>query len=194
MNLRVFSTGAATLALGVFALAFTNGMKSMASGPKVGGDVYPFEPQHVTGPDMNTNTCPVCKYGNSPAVQVWVNGDSTQNVVKIAQTLEGGMATHPKFHAFLVFLPEKGATKTATESKLKAIASKAHLKKVALVYITPASQGAIKEYQINTSSSVKNTVFFYSKLAVVDHFVNLKADGSGLQALKGGINKAVAHG
>lgn len=183
-------------ALPVLALAgFRYAGTSSESGPKVGGDVYAFQPTHVTGPDKGTNTCPVCKYGKEPAAQVWVNNDDPGNVVKIAKTLESAIdkdGLH-KFRAFVVYIPGKGQTDAAMTAKLSSLAAKNGIDKVAFTFVNGESRDAISQYQINTDPSVKNTVFVYRDRTVQANFVNLKADDAGLAKLQASIAKAVRN-
>lgn len=174
-------------ALAVAAMAgFANPLES---GVKVGESVSAFEPFHVTGPDKGTNTCPVCKYGATPAAQIWVNGDDLDNVGKLAKNLEARIekAGSKKLKTFFVFLDP------SVESKLPSMAEKLGLKYVALTYVKGPEDEATKTYGINTSSEVKNTVMVYSKRQVLANIVNLKADEKGLKELDSAIDKALAN-
>ena len=93
----------ALVGLPLLALAAGGALKS---GPQAGEMVSAFEPVHVTGPDAGTRTCPVCKYGKIPAVQVWVNGDRSENVAKIADALEAAikMEGPDQLKGFIVFI------------------------------------------------------------------------------------------
>ena len=182
MNLVKFlSVGVAVASI----CAFTNPLES---GVKVGESVSAFEPFHVTGPDKGTNTCPVCKYGVTPAAQIWVNGDDLSNVAKLAKNLEARIdkAGTRKLKTFFVFLDPK------VKDQLPGLAAKYNLKNVAFTYVQGPSDEAAKTYEINTSSAVKNTVMVYSKRQVVANMVNLKADPSGLKQLNAAIDQALA--
>ncbi|MBX3114585.1 MAG: hypothetical protein KF824_04815 [Fimbriimonadaceae bacterium] len=168
----------AALALPVFASAPDSGLK-------VGEMTSAFEPHHVSGPDKGTDTCPVCKYGNRPAVQVWVNGDAPENVVAIANDLDKKMASSKaEFRAFVVYLThcEKCVEMSGT------IAGKVKGEKVAVTNL-PIDSPAVGDYKVNTDTAVKNTVFVYKNRKVVAKFVNLKGDEAGLKALNAAIAK-----
>lgn len=152
------------------------GTGKLSSGIKVGENVSAFMPHHVTGADANTNTCPVCKYGMIPAVQVWVNGDSPKNVEKIAKDLDARIhqAGDSNHKGFIVFVEPTNVDKTKLEANLKAMAADANLHHVALTYVT-TDNDAIKDYQINLNPGVKNTVFVYNNRKVESKFVNLNA-------------------
>lgn len=175
---------ATTVAGALCAFSFTQ-----ESGVRVGESVSAFEPFHVTGADRGTYTCPVCKYGPVPAVQIWVNTDNLVNVGKLAQTLETRIdkAGSRNLKTFFVFLDPK------LKTVLPGFASKYQLKNVALLYVQGANDEATKAYGINTSPEVKNTVMVYTKRQVVANYVNLKSDAKGLEALNGAVDKALAQ-
>lgn len=174
----------ATLAVLLPTLALSLGV--VESGLKVGNEVPAFEPKHVTGPDKDTETCPVCKYGMTPAVQVWVNNDSAENIGKLAKTLEGEIAKlgTRKFKTFFIFQANRKA-------ELAPLAAKLGLKNVALAYVPSFKGDAAKEYAINPSTEVKNTVIVYSNREVVKNYVNLSADEAGLNSLTSAVQLAV---
>lgn len=162
------------------------------SGLGVGEMVTAFEPTHVTGPDAGTQTCPVCKYGNIPAVQVWVNGDKMENVAKIADTLEASikMEGPAKMKGFVVFIKPQGVSSSALAGQLKMIAQKCHLSNVALLYVDGPTAEPVGQYKINTSSTVKNTVLVYHDRKVDANFVNLKGTDEGIKSLKIALMKS----
>jgi protocatechuate 3,4-dioxygenase, beta subunit len=162
------------------------------SGLKPGEMVTPFAPTHVTGADKGTTTCPVCKYGKTPAVQVWVNGDKPSNIDNIATTLEGAikMEGPNKVKAFVIFVKPANQSKARFSARLKAMASRDHLENVALLYVDGNKSEAVEQYKINTSGHVKNTVIVYHDETVNANFVNLSGDEKGLMALKNAMMKA----
>lgn len=187
-NLTKYSLGA-LVALPLFALATGGALKS---GLQTGEMVSAFEPSHVTGPDAGTKTCPVCKYGKTPAVQVWVNGDKPENISKIADALEASikMEGSDKLKGFIIFIKPKSMTDDALQGQLKMVADKCHLTNVALAYVDGPKSEFVGQYKINTSSDVKNTVIVYHDMKVNANFVNLKGDEKGLNSLKGAMMQA----
>jgi len=174
----------AACAVVAFALPAIAG--SVKSGLEVGEMVTPFHPTHVSGPDKGTDTCPPCKYGALPAVQVWVNNDDEANVMAIAKSLSSEVkASKADLKAFVIKLSNCDACVTAT----KEMAGKASLDNIAMAYL-PSKDKAIQNYKVNTDASVKNTVFVYRDRKVVAKFVNLKADKAGLGELHAAIAKA----
>ena len=175
-------------AISTIAAAWGTGLKS---GLSIGEIAVPFRPTHVTGPDAGTNTCPLCKYGPVPAVQVWINGDKWENVEKIAETLEDQIAKAGpnRLKSFLVFIKPAGVSDRSEASQLKMLAAKCGLHNVGLVYVDGPSDDAVTRYKINTAASVKNTVVFYHDKTVCGNLVNVQGDGKGLASLKSALQK-----
>lgn len=180
----------ALISFAALALAPAFGAFGMDSGLPKGANLPAFDPTHVTGPDAGTNTCPVCKYGPTPAVQVWVNGDSLDHVAAIAKNLESKLASTnsagtPKLKAFVVFVNK--TNDSGLPAKLQQLAAKNGLKQVSLVWVT-AGNRAVSEYAINLDPKIKNTVFVYRNRTVQSKFVNLEATTKGI----GSLNSAIA--
>ena len=157
------------------------------SGLKVGEMVSAFHPTHVVGPHKGTDACPPCTYGNTPAVRVWVNGDNAENVANIAKLLDKrvGKWNSKNFVAFVIYVTDS-STKGSTVKQIEDVAAKSGAK-IAMAWIDKGNDG-IKDYNINTSSEVKNTVLVYNKRMVANKFVNFKADEKGLAQLNAAID------
>lgn len=154
------------------------------SGLAVGESVTPFHPVHVTGPNKGTKACPPCTYGNKPQVQVWVNGDSLENVAKIAGLLNKTATKNETFKGFVIFLTD--AT-SETEKTLQEVNKKFGYDAIAMATLAPGDT-AVKNYKVNLDAEVKNTVFVYKDKKVTAKFVNLEATEKGL----GMLNEAIA--
>ncbi len=165
---------------------------AVKSGLQPGEMVTAFEPSHVTGPDAGTNTCPICKYGKTPAVQVWVNGDKTENIAKIADTLEAAikMEGSNKLKGFIIFIKPSNVSSEIMAGQLKMVAEKCKLSNVALTFVDGPKSEFIGQYKINAASNVKNTVIVYHDMKVDSNFVNLQGNEKGLKSLKGAMMKA----
>lgn len=174
------------IAMGVFALS---AFAALTSGLGKGEQVVPFHPDHISGPLANTSNCFPCTFQNRPQTQVWVNGDSLENVAKIAQTLDAAMAKYSKneFKAMIVFLatPAKVAE---TKANLKAHLAKTNFKNID-VAVLATNHEAVGDYKINLKA--KNTVFVYRNWKVANKMVDLKADQAGLASLDAAISQIV---
>ncbi len=169
------------------AVGALSNMIGLNSGLDKGDNVPAFEPTHVTGADKNTETCPVCKYGALPAVQVWVNQGPSGDHMKIAKTLEAEMAKFNAgklaFKSFMIFKSNDGAQ---IAPKLVQLAKLADVQDVAMAWLPPTDD-AYKGYRINPGA--KTTILIYKNRKVQDKFVDLKIDEAGLKQLKTSIEK-----
>ncbi|HRF59269.1 MAG TPA: hypothetical protein PLH94_05065 [Fimbriimonadaceae bacterium] len=166
-----------SIALGVLALAAF--ATNANSGLSVGEKVSAFHPTHVSGPLKDSTNCFPCTFKNRPQVQVWVNGDSMENVAAIAKMLDAKMRDDREFKALIVFVTNDAAT---TAKALKAAGKMPGLETVGMAYLSPKDE-AITAYKINLSGDVKNTVFVYKDWTVAAKMVNLKGDETGLKSL-----------
>jgi hypothetical protein len=170
------------------AVALAGGVNS---GLNKGEDITPFHPSHFAGPLANSTSCFPCTFQNRPQVQVWVNGDNPANVAKIAKSLSAAMKANQKseFKALVVFVAE-GATAEKAKTFGLELAKREGLSGLAMATISP-NDASIKNYKINLSPEVKNTVLVYRNWKVQDKLVNVSADAKGLKALDASIDSVV---
>lgn len=186
---------AALLALGVAVAVVPVLAKpaALSSGIEKGGALPAFNPTHVTGPDRDSNTCPVCRYPTNPAVQAWINTDDEKNVVALASALEKTARANAqqKLKVFVVFMNPNREPAEGIAGRLARIGAAAKLERVSLVYLPGPDAEAVKEYAVNTDARVRNTVFVYRNRTVSAKFVNLTADGRGVSALDAAVHKTL---
>jgi len=100
-------------------------------------------------------------------VQVFVNTDSTDDVVAIAKQLSQAVKRHAKdeLKAFLVFIKadEKEVAKLAEDNKID---------NIGFLLLKGSDDPALKGYKINTDKDVRNTVIVYTHKTVTSKFVN----------------------
>lgn len=172
-------TAIAALAIPAIALNPVN------SGLEVGEMLTPFHPTHVAGPDAGTDTCPPCKYGARPAVQIWANMDDPANIKGLAAAVSKSVASSKhELKGFVVNLAHCDKCVEGT----KTFAKDSKLNNIGITYLK-ADTPYVKNYKINTDSAVKNTVIVYKNKKVAAKFVNLKADEAGLKQLSAAIAK-----
>jgi len=150
------------------------------------GDYVPaYDPFHVTGPDAGTATCPVCKYINRPMVQVWINGESDENVAKIAKVLQSAAVKYSKdpndFKGFLVWLIDK-SDESATKTHLTELAKTSAAPNVAFAYLDKTEE-AVKNYEFPLNGNVRNIVLVYVKRKVVAKYINIDTSEATLRDL-----------
>lgn len=161
-------------------VAFSNA-QTLTSGLEIGSGCPAFDPYHVSGPDKNSTTCPMCKYGSrSQGVMVWVNDTDWKSLEPILTRLEDEIGARGlrRFRVFVVYMnpdrkPIGEVMREATDA-----ASRLKLRQVALTVIPgPDDPKSARLYQLNTNDLVKNTVFIYSKRRVVYKTINLTMAG-----------------
>ena len=155
------------------------------SGVNVGGMLLSFRPSHLTGPDKGTNVCPLCQYPKDPAVQVWVTGDDTANVLALAGFLDQQSAAHAKnkLKTFVVFASPQHRLDVEVAKSTAQAAVKNGLKRVSIVYVGNGDLKASEDNDISPEPNIKNTIFVYKERKVSAKFVNLRADAKGTAEL-----------
>lgn len=179
------------IALGGLAVATAIVLAGSNSGLDKGERVVPFRPNHIMGPLANTTNCFPCTFQNRPQVQVWVNGESNDNIKSFAKTLDTAMGKYKtkEFKAMVVVVTKQG-TEEAKMKEIGSLLKPLNLKNVDVSIIGTGNE-AVGEYKINTGTDVKNTIFAYRNWMVKDKWVNAKADAKGLTALNTAIDQLV---
>lgn len=177
----------AGITLAAFAIAAV-AVAAPKSGLKAGEGIAPFHPTHITGPMAGSDKCFPCTFQNRPQIMVFVNGDSSDNVAKIAKQLEKAVDANKskELKAMIVMIAPKSEW-AGMKPKIEAKAKANKLNDIAIAMLEPTHE-AIKDYKINTGKDVKNTVFFYRNWKVARTEVNLKADSKGMSAMTAGVS------
>ena len=155
--------------------------QDLTSGLEIGANCPAFDPHHVSGPDKNSKTCPMCKYGiRSQGLIIWVNDTDWKTLEPILARLENEASTRGlrRFRVFVVYMnPERKPVGDAMR-EASDVANRLKLKQVALTVIPkPDDPESAKIYNINTDSQIRNTVLVYSKRKVVYKTTNLAEKG-----------------
>ena len=152
------------------------------AGLKTGEKVSAFHIQHVSGPLAKKVACFPCTFQNRPQVQVWVNGDSAENVGAIAKVLDNQMTAHKdeEFKALIVLI-HNDSNKAKVEALAQAIPAKYGAKQIG-VALTSQDHKSVSDYKIDLSK--KNTVYAYKNWTVTGTWndVDAKKNGKALNA------------
>lgn len=172
------------------ALAVTAFAGGSSSGLKPGESVTPFHPKHLAGPLAGTTNCFPCTFQNRPQVQIWVNGDSPENVAKLAKALDDAMGKYQgkEFKALVVILTDGNDSKAA--DMVKGLVKDKGLNRVGIA-LGDKNAEFVKDYKINIGKEIKNTVITYKNWTVAKNIVNLSTDATGLGALHAAIAEVV---
>ena len=160
------------------------------SGLAVGDRVPAYEPHHILGPDKDSDTCPVCKYGALPAVQVWIGSERRDNLFAITRRLSTLVSKYEASHlkAFVIFVKQDGMAKEEFEKSILGWMKPIAVSNVGVAYVNEGDP-AIAEYKINRENAVLNTVIVYRRGFVGTKVVNL--DESGLAQLDEAVAEIV---
>jgi citrate lyase gamma subunit len=166
---------------------------SANSGLKPGEKITPFHPEHLSGPLAGTTNCFPCTFKAAPQVQVWVHGDTVENAVGIAKSLETAAGHHKTdgVKGMVVFVAPAGKT-DETKAMAKEVIAQSGVKEIAVAVID-AGHKAVEAYKINLGKDVRNTVIAYKDWTVVKTDVNVEAKGqTECGALCAAVEAAVA--
>lgn len=165
--------------LALFALPVA--AQQLSSGLDIGANCFAFDPHHVSGPDRNTTTCPMCKYGaRSQGVIIWINDADWKSIEPLLLRMESEIKARGlrNFRVFVVYMNPNGLTKADLIKEAQAKAKELKLDKVALTCVlSPTDPESAALYKINPDKAVKNTVLVYSKRKVIHKVINLEATG-----------------
>lgn len=143
---------------------------SIKSGPQPGERLAgPFHPLNVTGKAAGEKHCLYCENGENPVAMVFAR-EVTPEVAKLIKQIDVATQKHTdcSMGSFVVFL---GEDKAELEKQLKALASKASLKKIVLSIDNPAGP---KGYKVAKDADV--TVVLYTDRTAKANFAFKKGE------------------
>lgn len=132
---------------------------------RVGESAASFDPHHITGPFAGNDVCPVCEYTKLPQVYYWVQNESDENVVKIAQAIQAGVGPldKKKVKAFVVFANLKGKP-DQEYGHAQALATQANTPDVSFTVIKNPASGHLAHYRIDREG--KSVLYFVKDIKV----------------------------
>ncbi len=159
--------------------------KGATSGKAIGEDVLSFTPYHAYGPDQNTYTCPICKYGWYQGILYFVgNHPNWDHIEAWLAFLEKESQKRTKYlKVYFVYGNSNDFDHDARRRKLEALGDKLNLKELALTFVPSFDdhKSEINYNQINPE--VQNTFVIYKRSRIVAKFVNLEPNLSHFDTL-----------
>lgn len=146
---------------------------SVQSGLELGDNCPAFDPLHLSGADINSKACPMCKYGYGQGVMVWFKGHQLSKLKQFARLMEDAMQKKGErsLRVFLVYINEPGSGGMSKED-IKKWCNEQGLKKVAVVWVPSVTdEETSASYKINPKA--ENTVLVYKKRKVAAKWVNI---------------------
>ncbi|GAB4463036.1 MAG: hypothetical protein Fur0028_15040 [Bacteroidales bacterium] len=154
----------------------TKNKADIQSGLNIGEDQPSFIPFHAFGPDKNTRTCPVCKYGRYHGILYFVGENPNwDEIKKWLKQLDNESVSREKYlKAYFVYGNSKNYNQQARQIALEKIGEELGLKKIALTFV-PSFSDTESEANLNKiNSEVENTFIIYRHRTIIDKYVNLK--------------------
>lgn len=145
---------------------------------QIGEEVSSFIPYHAWGPDKDTRTCPVCKYGWFHGILYFVgNNPDWQDIRKWLSFLEGESIKRKQYlKVFFVYGNENNYNKNYRKKELELIGKELNIQNIALTYL-PSLQDEESEINLNSlNPELYNSFLVYKRRRLIGKFENFKAN------------------
>lgn len=145
------------------------------SGLNIGEDQPSFTPFHAFGPDMGTQTCPVCKYGRYHGILYFVGNNPNWNKIKTwLQFLEQESLTRQKYlKVYFVYGDEENYNKYERDIQLEKLGKELNIKNIALTFV-PSFSDKKTEVSLNKiNPTVENTFVIYKHRNIIGKYIDL---------------------
>ncbi|RYG20160.1 MAG: intradiol ring-cleavage dioxygenase [Chitinophagaceae bacterium] len=165
----------------------------VTSGKNIGEDIISFTPFHAWGPDRDTKTCPICKYGWYNGVLYFVGNKPNWTEVKQWLTfLETESTKRAQYlKVYFIYGNSKDYQKSVRASELTRLGIELKLEKVALTFV-PSFADIESETHLNRiNQNVENTFLLYKRSRVIDKFINLKPLPINFKLISGSLDRSV---
>lgn len=155
---------------------------NLKSGLAIGANCPAFDPLHLSGIDKGKSTCPMCKYGYSKGVMVWINHANLDQMKQFVKKMEREMTQRGEknMRVFIIYMNPFYKDNDAEgfrilQGKIRKWCEEQQLNKVAVVWVpSPVDEESAQLFKINPEA--KNTVFIYKKRKVVAKWINMEYD------------------
>ncbi len=148
---------------------------SLVSGRNIGEDVISFTPYHAWGPDKDTKTCPICKYGWYQGILYFVgNEPDWKEIKRWLLFLEAESLKRPEhLKVYFVYGNTAGFDPSKRTRELALIGQELGLQKVALTFVPSFSDKDSDIYLNKINQEVNSTMIIYKRARMIDKFINL---------------------
>lgn len=150
--------------------------KELNSGLEIGEDHPSFIPFHAFGPDKDTTTCPVCKYGRFHGIVYYVGNHPNWNDIKAwLSFLESESVSRSNYlKVYFVYGNEKNYSPAIKQKELDDLGNELNIKNTALTYV-PSFSDKHSDVNLNKiNPEVENTFVIYKYRTIIEKFVDLK--------------------
>lgn len=146
------------------------------SGLNIGEDQPSFMPFHAYGPDKNTQTCPVCKYGRYHGILYFIGNNPDWREIKSWLTfLEQQSIERQRYlKVYFVYGNNKSYSRESRQKKLTQLGSELQISNVALTFVPSFSDLATEANLNKINPEVENTFIVYKHRSIIDKYIDLK--------------------
>jgi protocatechuate 3,4-dioxygenase, beta subunit len=158
----------------------------LQSGLSIGEDQPSFIPYHAFGPDKNTRTCPVCKYGRYHGIVYFVgNNPDWSAIEKWLIFLDQESISREKYlKSYFVYGNAKGYNQEKRQRELEALGKKLNLQKIALTFV-PSLDDVASEANLNKiNAEVQNTFIIYKHRTIVEKYIDLQPSMANFEKIR----------
>lgn len=144
------------------------------SGLNIAEDQPSFIPYHAFGPDKDTQTCPVCKYGRYLGILYFAGEKENQDDLKKWLTFLDNESRRrgDYLKVYLVYGNTAHYTKIDRTKALQQLGQDLNLKHIALTFV-PSFNDKTTEVHLNKiNPNVHNTFVIYRHRRIVEKFIN----------------------
>lgn len=148
---------------------------SLVSGRNIGEDVISFTPYHAWGPDKDTKTCPVCKYGWYQGILYFVGNEPDWDEIKqwLLFLEAESLKREEHLKVYFVYGNTIGFDPSKRSRELALIGQELGLQKVALTFVPSFADKNSDIYLNEINQEVSSTIIMYKRARVIDKFINL---------------------
>ncbi|GAB5524267.1 MAG: hypothetical protein Roseis2KO_21390 [Roseivirga sp.] len=145
------------------------------SGRNIGEDVISFTPYHAWGPDKDTKTCPICKYGWYQGILYFVgNQPDWEDIRQWLLFLEAENIKREEYlKVYFVYGNTTGFDPSKRTRELALVGQELGLQKVALTFVPSFSDKNSDIYLNKINQEVHSTIIMYKRARVIDKYINL---------------------
>ncbi|WP_020568584.1 dioxygenase family protein [Neolewinella persica] len=153
--------------LGLNIPAYPSGQeRSSISGPAIGEDLFSFRPYHAWGPDENTRTCPICKYGKGYGVLCFVGPNhNPKELTDWLRYFESIGRFRPEMNVFFIFSGQPSG-------RLRQLGQQLNLHSVALTSVPGFRDTNSEIHHYALDSQLAFTMLIYRNSNVIDRYQN----------------------
>ena len=149
---------------------------ALNSGRSIGEDVLSFTPFHAYGPDKNTKTCPVCKYGWFHGILYFVGNNPNWEEIKewlVFLELES-TKSDGYLKVYFVYGNERDFENNHSMAVLESLGNDLDIKNIALTFVPSFTDRTSEVYLNQINPNVENTFLIYKRSNIVEKYVDLK--------------------